>query len=233
MLILAIDTSTKVGAVAIYSEEKGVIAEIILNCGNNHSENIMNAVDALFKMSKSSIKDIDKIAVSIGPGSFTGIRIGVGIAKGLAYSLNKPIVGVNTLDIIANLAGFIDTDMKVISMIDARKERVYCGIYDNIDGKLQLEKDYFDGEIKEILEGYKNNKVLFLGDGAINYKEIISEVMGEKGLFYSRSLSIPRAAILAEIASERESDNLITLEPYYISKSQAERKEIHEKEHRL
>ena len=80
---------------------------------------------------------------------------------------------------------------------------------------------------------YKNNKVLFLGDGAINYKEIISEVMGEKGLFYSRSLSIPRAAILAEIASERESDNLITLEPYYISKSQAERKEIHEKEYRL
>ncbi len=223
MLILAIDTSTKVGAVAIYSQEKGIIAEIVLNCGNNHSENIMNAIDGLFKISKCSIKDIDKVAVSIGPGSFTGIRIGVGIAKGLAYSIGKPIVGINTLDIIANLSTVIDRDVKVISMVDARKERVYYGVYNKLQDNLELEKDYCDGEVREILKEYKNNKVLFLGDGAINYKEIIQEEMGENGFFSKNSLSIPRASILAEISLGKENDNLITLEPYYISKSQAER----------
>lgn len=224
MLILAIDTSTKVGAVAIYSQDKGVIAEVILNCGNNHSENIMNAVDGLFKISKYSIKDIDKVAVSIGPGSFTGIRIGVGIAKGLAYSLGKPIIGVNTLDIIANLSTVVDNDIKVISMIDARKERVYYGVYNKLQDNLELEKDYCDGEIREILTEYKNNKVLFLGDGAINYKKIIKEEMGGNAFFAKNSLSIPRASILAEISLGKENNNLITLEPYYISKSQAERK---------
>lgn len=224
MLVLAIDTSTKIGTAALYSDEVGTVAEIVLNCGNNHSENIMPAIDRLFEISKIPTSKVDKIAVSIGPGSFTGIRIGVAVAKGLAYSLKKPIVGINELDLIGNLAGGNLEGRKIISMIDARKERVYYAVYSTFNNNLTLESEYLDGEVREIVERYKEDKTLFLGDGAINYKEIIQELAGENAIFLSRALSIPRASVLAELAIARNrEDNLITLEPFYISKSQAER----------
>lgn len=223
MLILAIDTSTRIGTAAIYSDEQGIIGEIILNCGNNHSETVMNAIDSLFKITKIDKKMINKIAVSIGPGSFTGIRIGVGIAKGLAYSLGIPIIGINELDVIANLAGVFSEEIKVIPMIDARKERVYYSVYSK---NTQRISEYLDGELEKIIDEYKNERIIFLGDGAINYKKLIIEKMHCEPIFYSKTLSIPRASILAELALEREDDNIITLEPFYISKSQAERGKV-------
>ena len=101
MLILAIDTSTNVGTVALYSSETGLVGEITINIKRTHSENIMVAIDNLLKLTEHTIKDVDKFAVSTGPGSFTGIRIGVAVAKGLAYSTGKPIAGINELDAIA------------------------------------------------------------------------------------------------------------------------------------
>lgn len=223
MLVLAIDTSTKVGTVALYSDINGIVAEINLNCGNTHSENAMQAIDTLFKMTGVLPKEVDKIAVSIGPGSFTGIRIGVALAKGLAYSLKKPIVGINELDAIAALSGRIYQNMQVVSMIDARKERAYCGIYKEINGVLTLVSQYKDWELPIFLEGIKNTKTLFLGDASINYRTLIEKNMGENAIFYSRALSEPRASLIAELALLKDDDNLMTLEPYYVNKTQAER----------
>ena len=91
MLILAVDTSTNVGSAALYSSETGLVGEVTLNIKRTHSENIMAAVDYLLKLTEHTINDVDKFAVSIGPGSFTGIRIGVAVVKGLAYSTGKTI----------------------------------------------------------------------------------------------------------------------------------------------
>ncbi len=222
MLALAIDTSTKSGTVALYHIEKGLVAELNLNVNLNHSDTVMSAIDVLFDLSGNSIKDVERIAVSIGPGSFTGIRVGVGTAKGLAYSLGVPLVGLNELDVIANLSPH--TDKKILSLIDARKERVYYAEY-GYDAKNGLERksEYMDGELREILEGYRGEEVLFLGDGSIHYRELIENIMGDKGFFTSKSMSLPRASVMAEICFDIPENNLFQLEPFYLSKTQAER----------
>lgn len=220
MLILAIDTSTNVGTVALYSSELGLVGEISINIKRTHSENIMVAIDDLLKITEHTINDVDKFAVSIGPGSFTGIRIGVAVAKGLSYSTGKPIVGVNELDVIAN--GVADTDNFIVPIIDARKERGYFSIYSYENEILKRQGEYEVGEIREYLQNKKDKKIIFMGDGAIKYKDLIKEIMGENARFAIKSLSLPRAGVIAEISQDMES-NLYTLEPFYLSKAQAER----------
>lgn len=226
MLVLAIDTSTKVGSVALYSTEKGVLGEISLSNNSNHSEYIMSTIDFLLKACKLNIADVDRVAVGIGPGSFTGVRIGVGLAKGLAYSSEKEIVGINELEAIASLGGELaDKGYKIIPLIDARKERVFYSIYSQSQegAVLVQECNPIDGEIREIVENHKYDKVLFLGDGAIKYREIIEEGMEFKPLFFMESLNFPRASLIAELGAKREPGNLVTLEPIYVQKTQAER----------
>ncbi len=220
MLILGIDTSTNVGTVAIYSDTKGTLGEISVNINKTHSENIMVMIDELFKLTNTTINDIDKIAVSIGPGSFTGIRIGVAVAKGLASATNCKIVGVNELDVIAGNS--TSNECEICSIIDARKERGYYCTFKYENGILKQLEDYKVGELKEFLETRKEIRTVYLGDGAINYKNLISNIVGENGVFAPKSLNLPRASVVAELGINNE-DNLYTMEPIYLSKSQAER----------
>lgn len=220
MLILGIDTSTNVGTVAIYSDIKGTLGEISVNINKTHSENIMVMIDELFKLTNTTINDIDKIAVSIGPGSFTGIRIGVAVAKGLASATNCKIVGVNELDVIAGNS--TSNECEICSIIDARKERGYYCTFKYENGILKQLEDYKVGELREFLETRKEIRTVYLGDGAINYKNLISNIVGENGLFAPKSLNLPRASVVAELGINNE-DNLYTMEPIYLSKSQAER----------
>ena len=228
MLILAIDTATKIGSVALYEDKTGIIGEINLYVKVNHSNVIMKAVDSLFDLSGYTIKDVDKIAVTTGPGSFTGIRIGVAIAKGLAYSLKKPIIGINELDILAETGE--EREGLIVPLIDARKERVYYSQYKYENRKLVRKEEYKDGELRDILEKLKGEKVVFIGDGAIVNQELIKEIMGEDNIVFSKVNSIPRAAMAAQMALHHEDDNIYTLEPFYLNKPQAEReKEEREK----
>lgn len=228
MLVLAIDTATKIGSVALYDDKIGVIGEINLYVKVNHSNVIMDAVDSLFKLSGLTIKDVDRIAVTIGPGSFTGIRIGTAIAKGLAYSLKKPIVGVNELDVLAHMGE--NREDIIVPLIDARKERVYFSKYRYIDNILLREEEYKDGELREILDDLKGKKVTFIGDGAIVNEKLINEILEKDYTIFSKANSIPRAGVAAQISLRLPEDNLYTLEPLYVNKSQAEReKEEREK----
>ena len=228
MLVLAIDTATKIGSVALYDDKTGVIGEINLYVKVNHSNVIMNAVDSLFKLSGLTIKDVDRIAVTIGPGSFTGIRIGTAIAKGLAYSLKKTIVGVNELDVLAHMGE--NREDIIVPLIDARKERVYFSKYRYIDNILLREEEYKDGELREILDDLKGKKVTFIGDGAIVNEKLINEILEKDYTIFSKANSIPRAGVAAQISLHLPEDNLYTLEPLYVNKSQAEReKEEREK----
>ena len=172
----------------------------------------MPVVDNLFKISDLNIKDIDKIAVAIGPGSFTGVRIALGIAKGLAMALNKGLVTVNELDILEAMAS--DNENEIIPLIDARKERVYY----KYQGKCQ--DDYLINLLSSL---DKNKKYVFVGDGAINYAGILKENLGENAIIVPRYNSFPRASVLCELSLNREDANIYTVEPEYISKSRAEK----------
>lgn len=220
MLVLGINTSTSIGSFAIYDSKKGVIAEITTNLRRTHSETAMKTIDSLFNLSGIKKIEIDKIVVSIGPGSFTGIRIGIAIAKGLALALNKKITGVNELEILANN---YSGDKKIVSLIDARKERVFHGVYKKNDGHIREVQKNSVGELQELLNSLeKNEQFVFIGDGAIIYKDLIKNQLKERAIFIEQSLNYPRASLMIELALEKE-DNIFSLEPHYISKSQAER----------
>jgi N6-L-threonylcarbamoyladenine synthase len=228
MLILAIDTSTHSGSVALFDDKKGLIAEHFLNIKKNHSDTIMNAMDSILKYSEYDIDQVEKIVVATGPGSFTGIRVGVGIAKGLVFAKEKEIVGVNTLDLIANGTNYLDA--YIMPMIDARKGRVYYSLYEYKEGKIIRIEDYKDGSVEEFLTEYKDKNILFTGDGSFVYKEIITNIMGDSAIFANTASIHPRASMLAAMGAEKEGNNPFTLEPYYHSKTQAEReKEEREK----
>ena len=212
MLILGIDTSTKICTCSIFDNENGIIAETSLSVKKNHSNIVMPIIDNLFKISDLTINDIDKIAVAIGPGSFTGVRIALGIAKGLAMALNKSLIAVNELDILEAIAD--GNENEVIPLIDARKERVYY----------KYQNKYVDDYLINLISNFdKNKKYIFVGDGAINYKNILKDNLGENAIILPMYNSFPRASILCELALNKEEANIYTLEPEYISKSKAEK----------
>ncbi|WP_324283915.1 tRNA (adenosine(37)-N6)-threonylcarbamoyltransferase complex dimerization subunit type 1 TsaB [Fusobacterium polymorphum] len=213
MLILGIDTSTKICTCSIFDSENGVIAETSLSVKKNHSNIVMPIIDNLFKISDLNINDIDKIAVAIGPGSFTGVRIALGIAKGLAMALNKPLIAINELDILEAIAS--GNENEIIPLIDARKERVYY----------KYQNTYVDDYLINLISNFdKNKKYIFIGDGAINYTNILKDNLGDNAVILPMYNSFPRASILCELALNKEEANVYTLEPEYISKSRAEKK---------
>ncbi|BDU50790.1 tRNA (adenosine(37)-N6)-threonylcarbamoyltransferase complex dimerization subunit type 1 TsaB [Haliovirga abyssi] len=221
MLILGIDTSTKISSVALYDSENGIISKLDLEVKFNHSDSLLKGIDTLFEFSKLKISDVDRVAVGIGPGSFTGVRVGIGTAKGIAFAIDKEIIGINSLEILAN--GISDSSDLIIPMIDARKERVYYGVYKYVDSKLKVVEQIRDGKVLDILEKYKDSKKILTGDGSINYRELILE-NGIKNIKFNKiSRSKIDAGVLCEIAEKKEDDNIYLLEPEYISKSQAER----------
>ena len=212
MLILGIDTSTKICTCSIFDSENGVIAETSLSVKKNHSNIVMPIIDNLFKISDLTINDIDKIAVAIGPGSFTGVRIALGIAKGLAMALNKPLIAVNELDILEAIAD--GNENEIIPLIDARKERVYY----------KYQNTYIDDYLINLISNFdKNKKYVFVGDGAINYKNILKDNLGDNAIILPMYNAFPRASVLCELALNKEEANIYTLEPEYISKSRAEK----------
>ena len=212
MLILGIDTSTKICTCSIFDSENGVIAETSLSVKKNHSNIVMPIIDNLFKISELNINDIDKIAVAIGPGSFTGVRIALGIAKGLAMALNKPLVAINELDILEAIAS--GNENEIIPLIDARKERVYY----------KYQNTYVDDYLINLISSFdKNKKYIFVGDGAINYTDILKDNLGDNAVILPMYNAFPRASILCELALNKEEANIYTLEPEYISKSRAEK----------
>ena len=212
MLILGIDTSTKICTCSIFDSENGVIAETSLSVKKNHSNIVMPIIDNLFKISDLTINDIDKIAVAIGPGSFTGVRIALGIAKGLAMALNKPLIAVNELDILEAIAS--GNENEIIPLIDARKERVYY----------KYQNKYVDDYLINLISNFdKNKKYVFVGDGATNYKNILKDNLGDNAIILPMYNAFPRASVLCELALNKEEANIYTLEPEYISKSRAEK----------
>ena len=226
MKVLALDTSSNVASIAILEDHK-LLAEYLLNNKKTHSRKLMPAITRIFKDIELVPQDIDIFAVSVGPGSFTGLRIGVTVAKSLAYSLNKPVVGVNTLDALANNV-FIN-DSAICPIIDARNEQVYTAIYLRNNKNIERTSEYMGINIHKLLKDVKNLKkhVVFLGDGIFIYNELIKNELGEKCSFMPGFLNMQRASCVAQIALDKASDGLkescFEMVPFYLRKSQAER----------
>lgn len=228
MKILAIDTSGVAASAAIVEDGK-LLSEEVLNYKLTHSQTIMPLVDEVIKKTETDIKTIDYIACSQGPGSFTGLRIGVATAKGLALGLNKKIIPVPTLDVLAyNIFG---TENIVCPIMDARRSQVYSAFYTWKKGSLIRLSDYYAESIDFIIEKAKefNKEVIFLGDGVPVHKAKLAE--NESFVIAPASHSIQRAASLA-CAAQANEDSAINgneFEVMYLRKSQAER----EREERL
>lgn len=217
MLILGIDTSTKLCSVALYSTEKGILGEMNIVVAKNHSHIILPLVDQLFHMTERNIDQVERIAVGMGPGSFTGIRVGMAIAKGMAIGKGIQVVGISGLEALAFACR---KEERVFSLIDARKGRVYYQVF---DGKRAL-CEAKDGRIEEVLQEYKGvGAHYFIGDGALAYQETIREFYDDKAIIVSEEQSMLRALYFAQASCGKEGSNLYTLEPLYVCKSQAEK----------
>ena len=227
MKILAIETSTMLGGVALMDDSSGLIAEVRLNVKSTHSERLMTEIDHLLRQAGLKISDIDVFAVAIGPGSFTGLRIGLSTVKGFSYATGKPIVSVPTLEALA--WNFPYCRYPVCTMLDARKKEVYTALFKwDKEGFLRL-IDEMSIKVDRLLEQmmpYIHGKVVFTGEGALLYRDTIIEVMGEKAIFAPPEKMIPSPANVASIgirkATKEEFSEPVSLIPFYIRRSEAE-----------
>lgn len=232
MKILSVETSAGVASAAITEGEK-LVCEVIVNNKKTHSQTLMPIIDSILKQAELKISDIDLIAVANGPGSFTGLRIGVSAVKGLAHAAGKPVVGISSLTAMAYNLPFCE---HIISPImDARREQVYNAIYEWQNGEpAELEAPRalgIDELLRELLK--KDNRIVFLGDGVPVYKNTILEILGDRAVFAPSCANAPRASALAAPAKrlyeEGKQQTCFELTPVYLRKSQAER-EAEEKE---
>lgn len=227
MKILAIDTSTMLGGIAVM-DELNLIAETRLNVKSTHSERLMTEIEHCLKQSSLKISDIDVFAVAIGPGSFTGLRIGLSTVKGLSYATGNPIVSVPTLDALA--LNFPYSRYPVCTMLDARKKEVYAALFkweDDNFKKLINETSVNPEEfIRHTLYATRYDKIIFAGEGAVIYRDKIIESLGEKATFASPEKTVPSPANVASIGLKKallkEFSEPVTLIPIYIRKSEAE-----------
>jgi len=199
MKILALETSTKVGSVAI-TEGEHLIAEYILNVISTHSERLLPSIDQILKDSKLSIREIDGFAISLGPGSFTGLRIGISTVKGLAFAAGKRVAGIPTLDVLAHNLAY--THCMVCPIIDARKGEIYTALYKG-NGRGTLKKLTSDLVLKpdDLLEMVKG-PVIFLGDGAEVYQDKLGSDKDDH-FFAPVYLCQTRASVLAKLGLEK------------------------------
>ena len=169
MKILAIDTSSEICSTSILEDEI-VIDENNLENGKTHSENLMPLVEELLNRNSIKLSDIDLIACSVGPGSFTGIRIGVSSIKAIAEVLGVQVAAVTSLETLAkNVVG--KEDSTIVSMIDARNNQVYCGIFDSEYNK---KEEYIADSIENVIQKLsKYENIIFVGNGAFLHKELL------------------------------------------------------------
>lgn len=226
MVILGVDTSAVSAGAAIVKDGK-LISETYINTGLTHSQTMLTLIDSALKVVDLAIDDVDAFAVSSGPGSFTGIRIGVSAVKGLCFAKNKPCFAVSTLEALANCA---DIDGFVICpVMDARCMQVYTALFEKTDGEIRRISEDAPKTLGELSEELLKigKKVLLIGDGAdISYK-----FLAEKGLDvrkFSEIFKFQHASGVAITAYRNynkgeeavSADNLI---PSYLRLSQAER----------
>lgn len=226
MVTLAVDTATLCASGAI-AENGKILVELNLQYGKTHSEKIVPMIKTMLDMTGMDAADIDLYAASVGPGSFTGLRIGVVTVKGFAYAHKKPVCGIMTLDALA----YSMPDFKgIISpMLDARNNQVFTALYRKENDRLEKilpETGIHIDEWADKLDSF-NEDVLILGDAVSLHFGRLKSRLNEKVIRASNELSYTRAAAVALLAEKAygngQYESAFDLKPMYLRKSQAER----------
>ena len=214
MLILGISTSSNIASVAL-SKDAECIKELNINNNKTHSETLLPLINELLSETNIKLQDINLIACDNGPGSFTGIRIGISTVKAIAESLNIPVVAVSSLE---GLAYNISSSECICSLIDARNNQVYCGLFDS---NHTLIGNYMADDINAVLKVINQTKnVTFVGDGAVAHKDLlnISDFKSDN-LLHAKNINL----CAFDKFSKGEILNADSILPMYLRKSQAER----------
>lgn len=232
MKILALDSSGLVASIAV-SEDDTLLAEYTVNYKKTHSQTLLPMLDTVAGMIELDLHSVDAIAVSAGPGSFTGLRIGSATAKGLGLALDKPLIAVPTLEALAY--NLFDTQKLICPIMDARRNQVYTGIY-------RFEKEKMLTVIKPCALGIEElcdrlnvfgEEVIFLGDGVAVYREILKEKLAVPCCFAPAHVNKQRAGAVAALGLSYFKEGKIQAaaehQPEYLRLSQAERERAERK----
>ena len=240
MRIIGIDTSGTTASVAL-TENGRLVAEKSYPNGEStrptnpvnakHAEAVLPLIESLLETTALSLEEVAGFAVSIGPGSFTGVRVGLSLVKGLVYGSGVPIVAVSTL--FAYAARVADYDGLICTILDARKSEVYTALFRKTGRTVnRLVEDSVSSAatMVDMLRDWKDGTpCLFVGDGADVYKELLSEKLGIRALFQAKKCHLTLAGAVAFLSERRfrsnDVDNLGSLTPVYIRRSEAEFKQ--------
>lgn len=222
MKILALDTATRSCSVAA-TDDESLYAELTTLKNETHSKHLMASIDSVLSSAGFRVEDLDGLAVTIGPGSFTGLRIGISTVKGLANAIDKPVVGISSLEALAWQCG--DHSHLVCPMLDARKAEVYYATYRfDKGGLVQLTAARAGGP--EAVARQIKEACVFVGPGARLYRSKITSILGHLAHFVPHGQDIIRASSIAFLSLQRFKANntevLADLVPHYIRKSDAE-----------
>jgi len=222
MKILALDTATQSCSVAIVDGEL-LLAELTKANIKTHSRHLMELIGTICLAADLSIGDVDGFAVTVGPGSFTGLRIGISTIKGLAFSLAKPVTGVSSLDALAWQCA--QSTYLICPLLDARKKEVYACRYRFIKNELRRDASEKVVSPAEAVSGIREPSI-FVGNAAQMYRENISAELGELAHFASRGQHTIRASSIAWLSLtgfyRKQTDDVAMLVPHYIRKPDAE-----------
>ncbi len=225
MIILSIDSSTPVAGIAV-SDGKKLLGEVMINTKNTHSEKLMPMVAQLLDDLQMTVQQIEAVAVTCGPGSFTGLRIGMATAKGIVQGGNKKLIAIPTLDTLAQ--NLMHYNGVICPIMNAQKKQVYTAIYRSGETNLERLSDYQAIEAEKLAEQLLelNETVWFVGDGVEAFAHVFIDKLGNNCRFADGNLVLPRAGSLAMLAADRaeqnQFDDLYQAELIYIRKSEAE-----------
>ncbi len=221
MKILAIDTSNYALGIALLNGEQ-VVGEYITNLKKNHSVRAMPAIERLMKDCDMKPSELDKIVVAKGPGSYTGVRIGVTIAKTLAWTLGIPISGVSSLEVLAANGKFFRG--LISPLFDGRRGQIYTGLYEGQNGSINRLRDDMivqSSEWAEELAGMDKD-ILFVGNDVPLHKEVLQSVLGNRAIFADVAALNPRPSELALIGRNLPAEDVHEFVPNYVRLAEAE-----------
>ncbi len=222
MRILAVDTATTSCSVAIV-DQTSLLSEFTIDREETHSRHLMDMIKAVMTMAGLNFSDLDGFAVTRGPGSFTGLRIGISTIKGLVVASEKPVVGISSLETLAFQVSY-SRDL-ICPILDARKGEVYFSRYRFLNGHLKRQTKERVAPPDKAVDDL-NESCLFVGNGALLYKEMILEKMGESAFFAPMIQNTIRASTIAYLSMAKfennDTDDIEKILPHYIRKSDAE-----------
>ena len=244
MKMLYLDTSNRLLSLAV-TQDKKILSQIRVSLDRKHSVQLIPLIDKILKKAKLSLKQIDSFCACKGPGSFTGLRIGITCIKGLAYIFRKPVTTIPSLDILAQnvftMSNFTSSKMKKIEksklkqlqvcpLIDARQNKVYASIYRMGIDRIERKSGYLLLPIDKLLKRLKG-KVIFLGDGVERYRQMILKNKNIQPLFAKEKFWYPQIGQAVALALERfqtgQVDDIDNLVPLYLYPRECQIKKRH------